>query len=92
MELGGCHPSFNFRFSIKYILRRVTAFCHVLRFTDRLYIICIYLYAVDVHHLILYLIHFDKRGTKCQFGHPELFIPTESATDELEFDVSFNTA
>ena len=31
----------------------------------------------------------DKRVTKCQFGHPELSIPTESAIKELSFDISF---
>ena len=30
----------------------------------------------------------DKRVTKCQLGHSELFIPTESATKEPLFDLS----
>ena len=33
----------------------------------------------------------DKRVTKCQFGHSELLIPTESATMELYCDISFKT-
>ena len=34
-----------------------------------------------------------KRVTKCQFGHSEseLLVPTESATKELSFDISFKT-
>ena len=31
----------------------------------------------------------DKRVRKCPVGHSELLIPTQSATKELEFDVSF---
>ena len=32
-----------------------------------------------------------KRVTRCRFGHPELLIPTESATKGLEVDISFKT-
>ena len=32
-----------------------------------------------------------KRVRKCQVGHSEVSVPAESATPELQFDVSFKT-
>ena len=39
-----------------------------------------------------YVTRSDKRVARCQFGHSELLIPTESATEELEFVISYKTA
>ena len=33
----------------------------------------------------------QNKLTKCQFGHSELTIPTESAIKELYYDISFKT-
>ena len=38
-----------------------------------------------------YVTRSDKRVTRCQFGHSELLIPTDSAYKELYIDIGFRT-